>query len=223
MPSAGRHLATLGTVIVVVVASLTILIARASLGTAPPLDFTPTAFVYAPVLFRDYAPSTPTPTITPTPTTTPTNTPTTVPTHARLHLCCFDLLDEACSGCWGFYTLGSGEEFVWQSGGLPMDIAGTSYEFGIAASSGGNTTFEVELFLLQEESILLASTSFTANSSQAERYVRVVQGIDPAVTIDEDRLMMRISNVSGAAGQIYFGEPGSAEAGGSYIEFPQSR
>jgi len=104
-----------------------------------------------------------------------------------------------------------------------MDIAGTTYEFGIVVSSEGSTVFKVELFLIQDPDLLLASTSFTADSSQAERYVQTVQGIDPEVTIGEDRLMMVVTNVSGAAGQIYFGEPGSAEAGGSYIEFPQSR
>ncbi len=222
MPPARRHIAALGTVIVLVVVSLTILLARASLGTVPLLDFTPTAFVYAPAVFRDYAPSTPTPTITPTPTATPTSTPTPIPTHGRLYLCCTDVLGEACSGCWGVYILGTGESFVWQSGGLPREITGTTYEFGIAASSEGSTAFEVELFLVQQDQDhLLASTSFTSDSPLADRYVRVVQGIDPAVTINEDRLKVRIS-ASGARGQIYIGDPNNAEAGGSYVEFPQS-
>lgn len=223
MRTARRRVVVIGAVMVVVIVSLTIVLARASLGTAPPSDFTPTAFVYAPVVFRDHAPSTPTPTNTATPTATPTNTPTPLPTHARLYLCCFDLLGETCPGCWGYYSLPSGGTWTWQSVGLPMDIAGTTYEFGIAASSGSSTVFEVELFLVQEQEILLASARFTADSPEAERYVHIVQGIDPTVTIDKDRLLIRISNVSGAAGQIYLGDPDEAEAGGSYVEFPQSR
>lgn len=226
MRSARRRVAVTGAVIGVVIVSLAMLLARASSGTtlhAPPADFTPVAFVYEPIIFRDYAPSTATPTNTPTPTATPTSTPTPIPTHARLYLCCFDLIDETCSECWGFYSLYPDASWDWQSAELPMDIDGTTYEFGIAASSGSSTVFEVELFLMQEEELFLASTSFTANSPQAERYVRVVQGIDPAVAIDQDRLMVRISNVAGVSGQIYLGDPDRAEAGGSYVEFPQSR
>jgi len=219
MSPARRRAAVVGTVIVVVVVSLTILLARASLGTAPPLDFTPTAFVYAPVVFRDHAPS------TPTPTATPTSTPTPIPTHARLHLCCFDHLREIClEWCGGQVGyLGPGESFKWQqSSGLPRDIIGTTYEFGVAASSPGTTTFEVELFLIQQDQeLLLASTRFTVESPLADRYVLVVEGIDPAVVVNEDRLKVSITNVSGTRAPIYSGDPDRAEAGGSYVEYPQ--
>jgi hypothetical protein len=53
--------------------------------------------------------------------------------------------------------------------------------------------------------------------------VRVVEGIDPAVTIDLDRLRVIITNTVGVRGQIYIGDPASAEAGGSYVEFPRSQ
>ena len=217
MPTARRRVAALGTVIVMVVVLSILLFARASLGTALPLDLTPTAFLYAPVVFRDHAPSTPTPTATPTSTATP------IPTHARFYLCCFDVLAETCSACWGFYSLYPDTSWAWQSTGLPIEIDGTTYEFGIAASSGSVSSLEVELYLIQDQELLLATTSFAVDSPQAERYVQIVQGIDPAVTIGEDRLMVRISNVSGAFVQIYLGDPDQAEAGGSYVEFPRSR
>jgi hypothetical protein len=230
MRSARRRVAVTGAVMGVVIVSLAMLLARASSGTtlhAPPADFTPVAFVYEPIIFRDYAPSTATPTNTPTPTATPTSTPTPIPTHARLHLCCFDHLREIClEWCGGQVGyLGPGESFKWQqSSGLPRDIIGTTYEFGIAASSPGTTTFEVELFLIQQDQeLLLASTRFTVESPLADRYVLVVEGIDPAVVVNEDRLKVSITNVSGTRAPIYSGDPDRAEAGGSYVEFPQSR
>jgi hypothetical protein len=105
-----------------------------------------------------------------------------------------------------------------------VDISGTTYGFGIAASSDGSTTFKVQLLLDQGGGErLLASTSFTANSSEPTRYVRVVQGIDPRVRINEDELKVKISHVSGDVGQIYFGVPTWAEAGGSYFDFAVSQ
>jgi hypothetical protein len=226
MLGARRRIVVTGAVVTIVIASFTITLARMSGGTGPDPSlsaFTPIAFVYEPAIYRDYAPATSAPADTPTPTATPTGTPTPIPTNARFHLCCYTEMNEACPGCSGYFWLYPGDEWVWESGGLPMEISGTTYEFGIAASSGGSTAFDVELFLMQGTDLLLASTNFTANSSQAERYVRIVQGIDPTVTINQDRLMLRIVNTSGAPGQVYFGDPGQAEAGGSYVEFPQSR
>ena len=223
MRPAWRRAAALGTAIVVVAMGLTVLLARASLGIVPPLQqFTPTALVYAPVVFRDHDFPTATVTVTPTNTATPTSTPTPIPTHARFYLCCSNL-SETCGCGAAEWTLGTGQSFPWESGGLPMDIAGTTYEFAIAASSVGSTVFEVELHLIQQaQDLLLASTSFTVASAQPARYVQGVQGIDPAVTIDQDRLQLIITNVSGARVTIYNGNPDTAEAGGSYVQFPRS-
>jgi hypothetical protein len=104
-----------------------------------------------------------------------------------------------------------------------MDIGGTAYEFSIAASSTSNTVFQVELYLLGVEQQLLASTSFTANSQDATRYTQGVQGIDPTVSIGQDWLLVRITNVGGTSGDVYFGDPASAGAGGSYFEFPRAQ
>lgn len=223
MPPARKRIAALGSAIVVVV-SLTVHLARVSLGTTPLLQFTPTAFAYAPVVFHNYAPTPPTPTSTSTPTATPTSTVTPIPTHARFHLCCFDVLSETCSACVGVWILGPGESFLWESSELSLDITGTTYEFGIAAASEGSTTFAVELFLIQQaQDLPLASTSFTVDSALASRYVRVVEGPDPAVAIGVDRLRVKITNVLGGRGQIYIGDPDGAEAGGSYVQFPRSQ
>lgn len=108
---------------------------------------------------------------------------------------------------------------VWDDMTLQKDIAGTTYTFGIAASSFSSTEFQAEIFLVQgQNDILLASTSFTASSLEAVQFVSTVEGIDPAVNRGEDKLEVRISHVSGDMGWIFYGLPEWAEAGGSYVE-----
>ena len=102
---------------------------------------------------------------------------------------------------------------------LLKDITGTTYTFGIAASSYGSTEFRADIVLVQGQSnVLLASTSFIANSPGPTQFVSTVEGIDPTVNRGEDRLEVRISYVSGDVGTIYFGGPQWAGAGGSYVE-----
>ena len=102
---------------------------------------------------------------------------------------------------------------------LLKDITGTTYTFGIAASSYGSTEFRAKIVLVQEEgNVLLASTSFIASSSEPTQFVSTVEGIDPTVNRGEDKLEVRISFVSGDMGQIYYGAPQWAGAGGSYVE-----
>jgi len=223
-----RLVVVLGAAIVVVIVSVTMVLARVTRETAssaPLLQLTATAFIYEPIVLKGYAPPTPAPTDTPLPTATPTPTPTPISDQVRLYLCYSVAIAETCQGPSVAYTLGPGTitAWEWQSDVLSMDIGGTTYEFSIAASSTGNTVFEVELRLLGVEELLLASTSFTANSSTAERYTRIVEGIDPAVRIGQDRLKVTITNVSSAPGVIYFGDPASAGAGGSYFEFPRAQ
>jgi hypothetical protein len=150
------------------------------------------------------------------------------PSSARLYLCCWAAIDEDCyiggHGCNGASWVYPGETEVWRSGALLVDIAGTTYGFGIAASSDGSTSFEARLLLVQEGGeLLLARTNFTASSSQPACYARVVQGIDPAVRINQDKLKVEISHVSGDVGQVYYGVPHFTEAGGSYIDFVVSQ
>jgi hypothetical protein len=217
-----RPLVVLGVTIVIVVVSLTMVLARVTrdaASSAPLLDLTATAFVYEPIVLKGYAPSLPTPTTTPTPTVTP------IPDQVRLYLCCFAINPtcQGCSGSYPFYPSPPNNTWEWESDPLSVDIGGTTYEFSIAASSTSNTVFQVELYLVQAEELLLASTSFTANSSEAERYTQVVQGIDPTVSIGQDRLLVRITNVGGTTGDVYFGDPASAGAGGSYFEFTRAK
>jgi hypothetical protein len=102
---------------------------------------------------------------------------------------------------------------------LLKDITGTSYTFGIAASSYSSTEFRAEIVLVQgQNSLLLVSTSFTASSPEPTRFVSTVEGINPTVNRGEDKLEVRISYVSGDVGQIYYGIPQYAGAGGSYVE-----
>jgi hypothetical protein len=108
---------------------------------------------------------------------------------------------------------------VWDYITLLKDITGTTYAFGIAASSDGSTEFRAEIVLVQEDSdVVLASTSFTASSSEPTQFVSTVQGIDPMVNRGEDELEVRISHVAGDVGQIYHGVSQYAGAGGSYVE-----
>jgi len=170
--------------------------------------------------------STPTPPPTPTSTPTPTLTPTTVPTPTRVLLCCREdgqlVLDDDCiidglacvSATWLY-----GGTMIWNDMILLSDIAATTYTFGIAASSYSFTEFRAEIALVQGQNrLILASTSFTANSPEPVRFVSTVEGIDPTVNPGEDKLEVRISHVSGNVGTIYFGVPQRAGAGGSYVE-----
>jgi hypothetical protein len=228
LPATRRPVVALGAAIVVAIVSVTMALARVTreaASSAPLLAFTATAFVYEPVIFRGYAPSTPTPTdtLTPTPTATPTATP--IPEQIRMYLCCFAInaTCQGCSGSYPFYPSPPNNMWEWESDPLSMDIGGSAYEFSIAASSTSNTVFQVELYLVQAEELLLASTSFSADSSEPARYTRGVQGIDPTVTIGQDRLLVRITNIGGTTGDIYFGDPATAGAGGSYFEFPRAQ
>jgi len=102
---------------------------------------------------------------------------------------------------------------------LLKDITGTTYTFGIAASSYSSTEFRADIVLVQgQNSVLLASTSFTASSPQPTRFVSTVGGVDPTVNRGEDKLEVRITHVSGDVGTIYYGSPQLAGAGGSYVE-----
>ena len=142
-------------------------------------------------------------------------------------LCCYDnqlVLDDdciiggwACFGeAWLYYP---GGRAVWDNMTLLKDITETAYTFGMAASSNSSTEFRAEIVLVQEErDVVLASTSFTANSSRPIQFARTVEGIDPRVNRGEDKLEVRISHVSGDVGQIHFGVPQYAGAGGSYVE-----
>jgi hypothetical protein len=102
---------------------------------------------------------------------------------------------------------------------LHRDITDTTYTFGIAVSSYSSTEFRAEIVLVQgQNSVVLASTSFTASSTGPTRVVSTVEGIDPAVNQGADKLRVRISHISGDVGMIYFGVPQWAGAGGSYVE-----
>ena len=112
-----------------------------------------------------------------------------------------------------------GGRAVWDDMTLLKDITGTTYTFGIAASSNSSTEFRAEIVLVQEGNhVVLASTSFTATSSEPTKFVSTVGGVDPTVNSGEDKLRVRISHVSGDVGRIYFGVPQWAGAGGSYIK-----
>jgi len=223
-----RSLVVLGAAAVVVIVSVTMVLARATreaASSAPLPQLTATAFIYEPIVLRGYAPPTPAPTDTAAPTATATPTATPISDQVRLYLCCFGI-NETCQGCSGSYPLypsPPNNAWEWESDPLSMDIGGTAYEFSIAARSDSTTVFQVELYLLGVEQQLLASTSFTANSKDPTRYTQGVQGIDPTVSIGQDWLLVRITNVGGTAGDVYFGDPASAEAGGSYFEFPRAQ
>jgi len=58
------------------------ILAAPSPPTTHPLDLTPTAYNYLPIVPKNHTP-TPTPTLTPTPTPTPTTTPTPTPTPTK--------------------------------------------------------------------------------------------------------------------------------------------
>jgi len=169
---------------------------------------------------------TPTPTSVPTSTLTPTVTPTGIPTPTRILLCCRDeqlVLDDDCiiSGwvCYGEAWLYLGGTAVWDDMTLLKDIAGTTYTFGIAASSYSSTEFRARLVLVQEgNDVVLASTSFIVSSPEPTQFVNIVGGVDPTVNSGEDQLKVTISHVSGDVGQIYFGAHQWAGAGGSYVE-----
>jgi hypothetical protein len=121
----------------------------------------------------------------------------------------------ACYGERWFY----GGTAVWDNMTLLKDIIGTTYNFGIAASSNSSTEFRAEIVLAQGEiNVVLASTSFIVSSSEPTRFVNIVGGVDPTVNSGEDKLRVRISHVSGDTGTIYFGVPELAGAGGSYVE-----
>lgn len=133
------------------------------------------------------------------------------------------ILDDDCivdgRACFGEVWLYFGGTAVWDEMTLLKDITGTSYGFGIAASSYSSTEFRADIVLVQgQDSLVLASTSFTASSSQPIQFVSTVEGIDPTVNRGEDKLEVRISHVSGDVGTIYFGAPQWAGAGGSYVE-----
>lgn len=170
--------------------------------------------------------NTSTPTPSPTNTPTPTITPTGMPTPTRILLCCRDeqlVLDDDCiiSGwaCYGEVWLYFSGTATWDDLTLLRDITGTTYTFGIAASSNSFTEFRAEIVLVQgESSVVLASTSFIVSSSEPTRFVNIAGGVDPTVSSGEDQLKVRISHVSGDVGQIYFGVPQWAGAGGSYVE-----
>ena len=141
-------------------------------------------------------------------------------------LCCRDeqlVLDDDCIinglACYGECWLYFGGIATWDDMTLLKGITGTTYTFGIAASSYGSTEFRADIVLVQEQgNVLLASTSFTASSPEPARFVSTVEGIDPTVNRGEDKLEVKISYVSGDVGTIYFGVPQWAGAGGSYIE-----
>jgi hypothetical protein len=102
-----------------------------------------------------------------------------------------------------------------------VDLSGTSYAFGIAASSQGSTTFQAQLWLVQgSNQVLLAQRYLVANSATPTRYSGVVQGIDPAVRVNQDSLRLVVRHVAGATGSVYFGVPSEAEGGGSYVDVP---
>lgn len=213
-------------------------------GMGKALADTPTPYrVYLPLILSRWQPasiptptrtptatptpsSTPTPTPTPTGTPTPTSTPTSVPTPARILLCCSRdsqlVLDDDCIiGGWQCVAAMSfyGGTFVWDDMTLHKDITGTTYTFGIAASSYSSTELRGEIVLVQGQNrLVLASTSFTASFPEPVQFVSTVEGIDPMVNPGEDRLEVRISHISGDVGTIYFGVPQLAGAGGSYVE-----
>ena len=133
------------------------------------------------------------------------------------------VLDDDCIidgwACYGEVWLYFGGAATWDDLTLLKDIAGTTYTFGIAASSYSSTEFRADIVLVQgQNSLILASTSFTATSPQPTRFVSTVEGIDPTVNRGEDKLEVRITHVSGNVGTIYFGSPQWAGAGGSYVE-----
>ena len=108
---------------------------------------------------------------------------------------------------------------IWDDMTLQKDTTGTTYTFGIAASSFTFTEFRAEIVVVQgQNDVVLASTSFIVSCPEPAQFVSTVEGIDPAVNIGEDKLKVRVSYVSGDLGQIYFGAPQWAGAGGSYVE-----
>ena len=180
------------------------------------LRFGPVYRSYLATVRRGYPP-------TPTPTHAPT--PTRLPGSGRLYLCCDAALNQNCATgyiiCWGSTDIRSGNQFSWSSGRLLVDLSGTSYAFGIAASSQGSTTFQAQLWLVQgSNQVLLAQRYLVANSATPTCYSGVVQGIDPAVRVNQDSLRLVVRHVAGATGSVYFGVPSEAEGGGSYVDVP---
>lgn len=175
--------------------------------------------IFLPMVVKDSAAPTPTPlppTATPIPPTatpippTPTPippSPTPVPViltqfYPRL----FSQLSTApfVTGNATFYVYPTREQ-TWGRA-LTGDITGSQYGFSLMLSSNMPVTFEAEIIVNGQ---VLATKTFTVNSSTFTRHEGVVTGIDPQTSAG-DMLIFRVRLVAAdanAVGQMYNGSP----------------
>jgi len=100
---------------------------------------------------------------------------------------------------------------------LSGDIQGNSYTFALWLASGGTTTFDVSIILVQNGAeTTLATTSFAVEKKNFDLFSEMVTGLDPT-TSDGDVLILRIFPASGVDGAVTYTDS-SAET--SYVTIP---
>jgi len=95
------------------------------------------------------------------------------------------------------------------------DISGTSYTFNIYAASYGSTSFRADLKI---NGSIVASTTFTANSTTFLPYGGTTTGIDPSLS-GTSTVTLEIYHTGGDMGVILWGDFGTDD---SYVILPPS-